>query len=267
MSKSKKKTKINKKKLISSLSLVLIIIVAITVCIVLKCNNKTEKNKETMKLSFTSGIDKIKNFDGKGYYKIGWLQVQGTNIDLPIMETNYIKEEENSPSFGWRSQLYVTGENVEVLAGHNVMNVSDTPMLPNKELTDFEELMAFTYYDFAKDNLYIQYTKDGKDEIYLIYAVGFYDSSEKDMASTNDSKKVKEYIKKAKNKSIYDYDIDVKSSDSLIRLATCTRYFGLNEKQAFIIDARKLREDEKTIKYDVKKNDNYKMLAKKEEKM
>lgn len=262
---SKSKTKINKKKMVCSIGLVLLIVVFITICIVLNTNNK--KNYKTIDLSFTSGIDKLNSFDGKGYYKIGWLQVQGTNIDMPIMETNYLIEEENSPSFGWLSADYVTGENREVLLGHNIINVSSTPMLPNKDLTDFEELMAFTYYDFAKDNLYIQYTKNGKDEIYLIYAVGFYNYSEYDVASIKESTKIEQYIKNSKERSIYDYDVDVDSSDSLIELKTCTRYFGNNEKQQFAISARKLRKNEKTVKYDVKKNKNYKMLDKKEEKM
>jgi len=265
MSKSKKTTKINKRKMICNVSLVLLVLVTITVFAVIKHNNK--ETSKPMELSFTSGIDKLNNFDGKGYYKIGWLQVQGTNIDLPIMESGYVKEEENSPSFGWLSSSYVTGENREIILGHNILNVSSTPMLPNEELTDFEELMAFTYYDFAKDNLYIQYTKDGKDEIYLIYAAGFYNYSDGDSASINDKKELTKYIKKVKDTSIYNYSVDVDNTDSLIELRTCTRYFGLSEKQQFIISARKLRKDEEIIKYSVRKSKNYDMLDKKEEKM
>ena len=262
---SKSKVKINKKKMVCSISLVLLIIVFITVCLVLKLNSK--KNYKTIDLPFTSGVDKLEKFDGKGYYKIGWLQIQGTDIDLPIMESNYLDVEETSPSFAWRSSDYISGENREVLIGHNILNVSSTPMLPNEDLTDFEELLAFTYYDFAKDNLYLQYTKDGKDEIYLIYAAGFYSYTENTVESTESKKELDKYIKTAKEKSIYDYDVDVDSSDDLLELDTCTRYFGLNEKQQFIIQARKLRKNEKIVKYGVEKNKNYKMLDKKEEKM
>ena len=265
MKKSNKKVKINEKKMITSIALVVLIIIAAVVCGFMLFNKK--KNYKPMDLSFTSGVEKLENFDGKGYYKIGWLQVQGTHMDLPIMESDYLREEETSPSFGWRSSLYETGENVEVLSGHNILNVSNEPMLPNENLTDFEELMAFTYYDFAKDNLYVQYTKDGKDEIYAIYAVGFYNSLTVGSYSMNSKKEINQYIDRAKNTSIYKYDVDVDPSDHLIQLRTCTRYFGTSDNQTFIIDARKLRDDEKIVKYNVKKTKKYDELTKKEEKM
>ena len=65
------------------------------------------------------------------------------------------------------------------------------------------------------------------------------------------------YIKEAKEDSIYDYDVDVNSSDEIISLITCTRYFGLNGKTQFRVDARKLRENEKIEKYSVSTNQNY----------
>ena len=35
--------------------------------------------------------------------------------------------------------------------------------------------MAFIYYDFAKENKYVQLTMDGKDYVYQIFAAGFID--------------------------------------------------------------------------------------------
>lgn len=240
--------KLKFKKKIGYLLILVVIIFIFGIFLYFRIENKKEY---TMKLNFESRIEKLAEFDSKDYYKIGWLQVQGTNIDVPILDSTSI-EGNLEYSFGWRSSAFQTGENREVLLGHNVLNVSSTPMLSNENLRDFESLMSFSYYDFAKENLYIQYTKNGKDELYLIYAIGFYDYAEDDSESISDKEELKKYIQNARNNSIYRYDIDVNEKDTLLALTTCTRYFGLNEKQQFIIDARKVREEEKTLKYSVK---------------
>lgn len=252
--------KLNKKRFIFSVSLVVLAIVLIIFVIFLIFNSfKNNKEYEKINLNFSSRINELENFDSGDYYKIGWLQVQGTNIDVPILDSTS-GNTDLYYSFGWRSSTYTTGENREVLLGHNVLNVSNQPMLSNEKLEDFESLMSFSYYSFAKDNLYIQYTKNGKDELYLIYAIGFYDYTYDESESINDSKKIKDYIKDVRKNSIYDYDIDVNSSDILITVKTCTRYFGLNEKQQFIIDARKVRDNEEIVKYSVKTNEIFDKL-------
>ena len=221
-----------KKKMIFGLGFIFLLLIILV--IIFNFVSKNNDTKEKIKLDFESRVENVKNFNSGDYYTVGWLQVQGTNIDLPILDYRALSEnEEIDYSYGWRSVNYVTGENREVLAGHNILNVSSKPMLPSKELTDFEELMAFSYYGFAKDNLYVQYTKDNKDEVYVIYAVGFYDYNYDEAQSINNNEKLKAYIKEAKNSSIYDYDIDVNENDSLLSIKTCTRYFGLFEKQQF----------------------------------
>lgn len=46
---------------------------------------------------------------------------------------------------------------------------------------------------------------------------------------------MKHYIRETKKNSLYDFDVEVDSSDHLISLITCTRYFGLNGKTQFRI--------------------------------
>ena len=56
-------------------------------------------------------------------------------------------------------------------------------------------------------------------------------------------------LRETKKNSLYDFDAEVDSSDHLISLITCTRYFGLNGKTQFRIDAREVRKNEKIKKY------------------
>ena len=74
-----------------------------------------------------------------------------------------------------------------------------------------------------------------------------------------DSRTKKAYIKESIEDSYFNFDIDVNSSDKLITLVTCTRFFG--QKGTIIkLDARMVREDEKVRNYKVSKNDSYKKI-------
>lgn len=245
------------------LFLLIFLFITIVLCLFLifKMFFIKKNNSLAMKLDFNSRVQTLENFDSGSYHKIGWLQVQGTNIDFPILDSSsYEALDSLDYSYGWRSPIYVTGENREVLIGHNIINVSSTPMLTNDNLKNFESLLSFSYASFAKDNLYIQYTKDGKDSIYLIYAIGFYDYYYDSAESMKDKEEIKNYIHSARENSLYDYDVDVNENDTLLSIKTCTRYFGNQEKQQFIIDARKLRDDEEIIKYSVKTSDVFEKI-------
>ena len=98
------------------------------------------------------------------------------------------------------------------------------------------------------------------DHLYKIYAINFYYSDEEEGYGITDDNLVKSYIKNAKNNSLYDFDVDVDSSDHLISLITCTRYFGLNGKTQFRVDAREVRTGEKIKKYTVYSNKNYDII-------
>lgn len=251
--------KFSKKFLVLVIGIIVILSVVSIFLLINNTNVQDKDSKEYMNLNFEDRVSDLESFDSENYYKVGWLQVQGTNIDFPILNFSSI-DADLDYSYGWLSPAYITGENREVLLGHNVLNVSSTPMLSNENLQDFEALMSFSYFSFAEENLYIQYTKNGVNEIYLIYAIGFYDYTDDDGESFSDSTKIKDYIDNARSDSIYDYDVEVDEGDSLLTLKTCTRYFGSNEKQQFIIDARKIRSDEEILKYKVEKNENFDQL-------
>ena len=247
-----------KTRMVFILAIIIVLILIVTYALI---NNYSDTKVEKINLSFKNRIDDFNKFQYENYIKIGWIQVQGTNIDYPVLNFNAGEIDASLLNYSWQSPYYFIGENREVLMGHNVINVSSTPIRDMSILNSFEGLMAFVYDDFASNNLYINYTKNGKTELYKIYAVGFYDYYSDSAESFTDDKLIKEYITKVKKNSLYDYDVDVKSDDELITLKTCTRYFGLNEKQELWVDARKVREGEDIIKYKVKKNDNYKIIS------
>lgn len=208
---------------------------------------------------FNSRVSLSEKYTIEDAKTVGWIQVQGTNIDYPvIMETNNAYT--SGIDYLWRPNVYEAGQNREVIYGHNILNVSSNPLINGEGHTRFEPLMGFVYEEFAKKNLYIQYTYGGKNHLYKIYAISFVSTSEEEGYGISDKQMLQHYIREAKKNSLYDYDVDVSESDHLISLITCTRYFGLSGKTQFRIDAREVRKKENITKYSVYTNKNYDII-------
>ena len=256
MEKKSKKKKGNNKIIILGVVIIVLIIVAIIV-ILLHPEKNINKNKQYYEPE--TRYERASSTIIEGTQTKGWITVQGTNIDYPVvleMETN-----NNVKEYAWVSNDYYDGETRMAIYGHNIRNVSSNPIITDSNHSRFEQLLSFVYEDFAKENLYIQYSHDDVDELYKIYAIGFYDNDYGlSYSYTTQKEKINQYIDTVRNNSIYDYDVDVNDSDMLLSLITCTRFFGVNDLTTFKIDARKVRNEEKIEKYSVQSNKNYDIL-------
>ena len=205
-----------------------------------------------------------KNENEKGIETIGWLKVQGTTIDAPIISYDNINALNNTTkeNFLWNQNNEEKFFNQVSVAGHNILNLSTTPERGLEYFTRFDDLMSFVYEDFVQENKYIQYTIDGKDYVYKVFAVFF----EKDYRLRVSYKKnyteeeMETFITKAKESSFYDFDVEVDKTDSIITLTTCTRMLPNGSGKQLAVIGRLLREDEIMTNYEVKANDKYKQI-------
>lgn len=190
---------------------------------------------------------------------VGWLRVQGTNIDLPIIYAPKYDFSYEVSDFAWTETDYEELNNLVFITGHNIKNQSKNPYIADKDHNRFEHLMSFTYYDFVKDNQYFQYTFDGVDYVYKIYSVAYVDAS--NMNVYNSSKltdeEMKKYIDQSSKSSIFDFDVDVNKDDKIISLVTCTKMFENLDNINFVVSGRLLRDNEKIELYNVNRNSNY----------
>ena len=236
------------------LTIIIPVLIIVLITIMMLVTHKKVEYKPYV--TFESRIKDLEESELKEETNVyGWIQVQGTNIDYPVIEEKksiFLRDID----YIWRLNTYIEGMNREVVSGHNIQNISSNPLIANPNHKRFEQLLSYVDYDFAKKNLYIQYTKDGKDELYKIYAISFVNAEDEDGGGVADDE-VADYIKETKKTSIYDYDVDVNDKDTLIALVTCTRYYGPEEKTNFRVDARKVRKNEKINKYNVIKTENY----------
>ena len=205
--------------------------------------------------------EKKKEKDAKGYATIGWLRVQGTNIDAPIIKYDSMEgmEEVNKDDFLWNEYPVEKIQKRVNIQGHNILNLSAKPEVGLDYFTRFENLMSFVYIDFAKENQYIQYTVDGKNYLYQIFAVYFDEVYNLDLYNPDEysDEEVEAFIQISLDKSLYKYDVEVNKDEKVISLITCTRMYG-NDKKQFLVVGKMIDSDSKTTNYKVKENSNYK---------
>lgn len=224
-------------------------------------NGKNEIYKIDSKVK---DIEKEKKIDKKGYETIGWLKVQGTNIDAPIVsyEDAEAFDSIDKNNFLWNQNDNEKFYNQVTIMGHNILNLSKNPEIGLDYFSRFDDLMGFVYEDFITENKYIQYTVNGENYLYKIFGVFFEKRYNLDLISEENYSKetMNTYITQVKEKSIYDFDIEVDENDSVIKLVTCTRFFGVGNSMQFVVTGRLLRENEKVENYDVTTNENYKEI-------
>mgnify|MGYP002624262546 CR=1 FL=1 len=261
----KKKSKIKSKTLVLSAILCCTVLVLLIVMVVLSNHEYYSLSSRVDKVKREAKKEKNKKID---YQTMGWIRVQGTNIDYPIIQ--HIEDADEEDSYPVEKESYFWSRNSDdklhnniLINGHNIFNLSSRPKRKSKLFKRAEELMSFVYYDFANENKYIQLTIDNHDYIYKIFSVAFIDGSDATFLPHFDdisSKAMRDYLDILNQNSIYDYDVDVNEKDKIISVVTCNRMFSDDSKEVLYINGRLLRDNEKINNYGVKKNKNYGIL-------
>jgi len=245
---------------------ILMALLLVSLIVKLVISNMREKQDYYVPEARTEEISEAKKEDKDGYRTIGWLQVQGTNIDLPILQRlnnnfDYPVEMEN---YSWSLGDDDKFHNKINLFGHNIFNLGPSPKVSSDTFKRFEEVMSFVYYDFAQENKYIQMTIGDKEYIYKIFFAGFIYASDVDDFPQGDYSKdeINYQLQMFRENNLYDYDVDVSEDDDFISVITCTRFFGEFEYMDFMVTGRLVRDGEKIDNYSVKKNKNYEKVEK-----
>lgn len=211
-------------------------------------------------------IKKEQKKDEEGIETVAWLRVQGTMIDTPIVayeegkDLSYLDKED----FLWTEAKTAEYKNQIKIMGHNILNLSATPEIGVNYFTKFEDLMAFTYEDFVKENKYIQYSIGDKEYVYKVFAVLYDKSYNLDLYNTDNysTEEMADYIELVESKSLYDFNIDVDASDDIISLVTCSRLYGVDQKRQFVVVGRLLRDNEKMTNYSFETTEKYEEIQK-----
>lgn len=252
--------KVLKKKNANLIIIFLVVILLLLVLIGIRFILNSNKSYK-----FASGVKTMEKYkkDNPDRKVMGWLKVQGTDIDYPILSSyDSVVGEDDDINYLWEIGYFEELNKINVILGHNILNLSSNPLKRDKNHTRFEQLPSFNYLDFASDNQHIQLTINNKDYVFKIFGVSYFDYGNISTYNYQNSTKedVKTLIKNTKKNSIFDYSIDVNENDTIISLVTCTRMFTGTRNTGFKIDGRLLRKNEKTTNNKVVKNKNYKKV-------
>lgn len=209
----------------------------------------------------TSNVEKFKQ-EHTDEEVAGWIKIGGTNIDYPILvndDAYYYIDTIRDYNYAWINSKLKDNYNYIPIYGHNVRNVSKNPIVGDKSMIKFEQLMSFIYYDFDKENKYFQITIDGKNYLYEIFSVGVVKEVDLEPTPKKMSKDdLASYIEKSLNDSMYKFDVEVDANDKIISLITCTRING-DKEEDFKVDGKLVKNKNIGYNYNVDKKDDKKL--------
>lgn len=189
---------------------------------------------------------------------MGWLKIPGTNINYPVLynanDVNYYLEKDlykqysrngvvwadPATNFGTSSQI----SRNTVLYGHNWTNYSANPHIGYSSDVMFAQLTQYHYLDFARQYPYIYYSTGSEEMTWVIFACFYTDIDFVYNIADPDDATFSYIVSGAKARSRHIIDVDVKSSDKILTLSTCTRAYGKSDRQRFVVMARQLRPGE-----------------------
>lgn len=192
----------------------------------------TESDAETEQIQRVAVSElKAQNSD-----TVGWIQIPNTEISYPLMHTSddsYYLNHTFSKKLNSAGSIFMETLNSAdfsdlhtIIYGHNMKNGSMFAGLKN---------YSSASYLVAHPNVYID-LEDGTHayQIFSVYEAEA-DSDSYTIGFAPDEV-YEEYLKKIKDRSLYDTSVSVTKEDSVITLSTCTKH---GEKR-FLMHAKKL---------------------------
>lgn len=173
---------------------------------------------------------------------IGWINVNNTNINYPIVQTNdneyYLNHSYNKKvnNAGWifldyRNNNNFTDKN-NIIYGHSRV-----------DKTMFATLLDTLNYNWYsnKDNHIIRLSLEKENYLYQIFSV-YKIPTESYYITTkfSNDKEYQEFIDTIKKRSIYDFNTDINIKDNILTLSTC-----YDDDNRTVVHAKLIKKQEK----------------------
>lgn len=167
------------------------------------------------------------NLKSKNSDTVGWIRVLGTDVNYPVVQTTnndfYINHsfDKSYNKAGWIFADY-TNTNIKnekldkntVIYGHNRQNNSMFGTLTNTLKKNWQENESNRYINFSTP------TKNMVWEVFSTYTIDAETYYIKTHFSSD--KEYEEFLNTIKNRSNYNFNVDVSASDYVLTLSTCT---------------------------------------------
>ena len=187
-------------------------------------NNNNNSQHPTINKIDTNFINVNLNYYlQKNSETIGWLQINGTKIDYPVVQHSnndfylehdfYKRKTKNGWIFGDYRNNFEKFDNNTIIYGHNLINKTMFGTLP--------KLLNKNWFS-NKNNHYIKLSTKNTNTIWQIFSV-YKITPTTDYLQTrfNSSTAYQEFLNTLKSRSEYNFNLDVNYTDKIITLSTC----------------------------------------------
>lgn len=189
-----------------------------------KNNNGTDNEEETERML------KVEKLQEENEDIIGWIEIEGTNINYPVLQGNdneyylthnYKKEKSEKGSIFLDSEYdWSIPSNNLLIYGHNIMN----------DLM-FKDLLKYADKEFYKEHPVIRFTTkehDGEYEIISAFKSRVFNKTDTNVfkyynfMNEETEAEYNEFVENAKKASLYEIEATAEYGDELITLITCS---------------------------------------------
>lgn len=207
--------------------------------------NPENENKDSIYWSYMKtdliNVDftdlKKKNSDTKG-----WIQVQGTNINYPFVQSKdnkyYLTRsfDKKYTDAGWVFLDY--RNNIDNLSKNNIIYAH-----ARKDKTMFGTLKYTLKKDWYNDknNHIIKLSTEKENTLWQVFSI-YHIETESYYIQTNfkSDKEFKDFANKLKKRSIYYFNANINEKDTLLTLSTC-----FNKKEKLVLHAKLLKREKR----------------------
>lgn len=193
-------------------------------------NIESKENEEQRENVVTERMLKVEKLQEENEDIVGWIEIEGTNINYPVLQDednkyylthNYKKETSQKGSiFLTKDYDWDLPSTNLLIYGHNIINGQM-----------FKDLLKYANEDFYKEHPVIRFTTQNEDKEYDIISAFksrvFYKSEQNvfryyDFVNAENEEEYNKFVKNAKEASLYDIEKTAEYGDQLITLVTCS---------------------------------------------
>lgn len=247
-----------------------------------KEEEKPEEEEKEVELEIPDRKEQLKADIGKNPDIVGWLQIPDTKVDAPVVQGNdnnyylrrtYYGENDKLGCYfaDFEGTFGATADELmrnTVIYGHNIdygpgaalfapgANVG-TDAVDEKDGERFSQLFHYADIEWAKEHPYLYFHMPEEELTWEVFAVSYVPTNFNYIQILKDSKVSKTeqitpeqmmtIVEGARERSEYDYDVEVNEDDKILTLSTCTYKYGKNSNIRFIIMAKLVTEDDTLV--------------------
>jgi len=177
---------------------------------------------------------------------VGWIQIPGTTVDYPVVQSKYEKD------FYLRRNFYKQNAVCGAIYAREACSIdpaSDNVVLYGHNMnngTMFQNLLNYKKKNYWQSHRYVYFDTLTEYRTYEIFAV-FVTSADRDEGfryhtfnNASSPEAFDEFVAKCKELSYYDTGITPEYGDKLVTLSTCDRTVGYGADGRLVVVARRV---------------------------